>query len=114
MLSRGWVAVFAEILVLGCGDTIQQVDPAVHAYLRANGVSLEVQDTVRPAPLRAVCGAVPQRPPRIAAGQAATGLPLRTRRCPAHPGGSRPTTLPARLALPGPATAAGRNWHRFR
>lgn len=36
-----------KILVLGCGDTIQQVDPAVHAYLRANGVSLEVQDTRR-------------------------------------------------------------------
>lgn len=42
-----FLALFAEILVLGTGARLERINPSVLALLKRKGIAVEVQDTVK-------------------------------------------------------------------
>lgn len=68
-LASGHVLV-AEILVLGTGDRVERLHPAMLKHMRESGIAVEVQDTVRRGVQR---GAYRQRPSERGGG--GTGNP---------------------------------------
>lgn len=70
-LASGHVLV-AEILVLGTGERVERLHPAMLKHMRESGIAVEVQDTVRRGVQR---GAYRQRPSERGGG--GTGNPPR-------------------------------------
>lgn len=75
-LASGHVLV-AEILVLGTGERVERLHPAMLKHMRESGIAVEVQDTVRRGVQR---GAYRQRPSER--GGSGTGNPPLGSACP--------------------------------
>ncbi|CAJ0962358.1 unnamed protein product [Ranitomeya imitator] len=54
-----------EILVLGTGDRVQRLDPAISRFMRQKGVALEVQDTVSNKKVVKIMGMLRKRITRL-------------------------------------------------